>query len=161
VSYKSFLVFALGAAVLAAFGFGRLIGAQVPAAALTAAYAADGGPNVEVPTVLPRAAAKPAIPTGFTEPQPAGAEHLWRPAEPYEDKYVPIISLLEGTRLGVARINGPRSRVALTQAVAQFSIRFMDFLNIDIYVPISTREPGKRLARVPDVGVTGLGDIEP
>lgn len=84
----------------------------------------------------------------------------WRPTEPYDDKYVPILSLLQGTRLGVARVNGPRSRVGLTQAVAQFSIDFGNFLEIDIYVPISTREPGKSLSRVQGVGVTGLGDIK-
>ncbi|MEN6643686.1 MAG: hypothetical protein ABFE08_14700 [Armatimonadia bacterium] len=84
----------------------------------------------------------------------------WRPSEPYDDKYVPILSLLQGTRLGVARVNGPRSRVDLTQAVAQFSIDFGSFLEIDIYVPISTREPGKSLSRVQGVGVTGLGDIK-
>lgn len=83
----------------------------------------------------------------------------WRPAERYDDKYVPIISILQGTRIGVARVNGPQSRVALTQAVAQFSIDFSSFLEIDIYVPISTREPGRSLSRVQGVGVTGLGDI--
>lgn len=90
---------------------------------------------------------------------PAATAEEWRPSEPYDDRYVPILSLLEGTRLGVARINGPRSRVRLTQAVAQFSINFGNFLEIDIYVPISTREPGRSLSRVQGVGVTGLGDI--
>ncbi|MHB8994627.1 MAG: hypothetical protein ACYC63_05185 [Armatimonadota bacterium] len=83
----------------------------------------------------------------------------WRPSERYDDKYVPIISLLQGTRLGVARVNGPRSRVRLTQAVVQFSIDFGSFLEIDIYVPVSTREPGRTLSRIQGVGVTGLGDL--
>lgn len=84
----------------------------------------------------------------------------WQPGDSYKDKWVPILSLLRGTRLGVARINGPVRQVDLVQAVAQFSIRFSDFLDIDIYVPISTREPGSSLSRVQGVGVTGLGDIK-
>lgn len=83
----------------------------------------------------------------------------WRPSERYDDKYVPIVSLLQGTRLGVARVNGPRSRITLTQAVVQFSIDFGSFLEIDLYVPISTREPGRTLSRIQGVGVTGLGDL--
>ncbi|MCE5240565.1 hypothetical protein LLH23_19060 [bacterium] len=86
-------------------------------------------------------------------------ESTWQPSEPYEDRIVPILSLLEGTRLGVARVNGPESRVERTQAVAQFSIDFRKFLEIDIYVPISTKTPGKQLDRVQGVGVTGLGDL--
>jgi len=83
----------------------------------------------------------------------------WQPSEPYTDKIVPIVSLLQGTRLGVARINGPRSRVNQAQAVAQFDMDFSNFLEIDLYVPISTRSPGKVLDRVQGVGVTGLGDL--
>jgi hypothetical protein len=83
----------------------------------------------------------------------------WQPAEPYGDKFVPILSLLEGVRVGVARVNGPRSRLALTQGVAQFSVEFRHFLEIDIYVPVSTRVPGRTIDRVQGVGVTGLGDI--
>jgi hypothetical protein len=83
----------------------------------------------------------------------------WHPSEPYSDKIVPILSLLQGTRIGVARVNGPRSRVHLTQGVAQFSIDFANFLEIDVYVPVSTRVPGRTLDRVQGVGVTGVGDI--
>lgn len=82
---------------------------------------------------------------------------IWRPAEPYDEKYVPILSLLEGTRIGVARINGPRSRVKEVQAVTQFSINFRKVLEIDIYVPV--RVSGS-LDRVQGVGVTGLGDLK-
>lgn len=97
---------------------------------------------------------------GTAEGPPADDDDdIWRPGEPYSDKFVPILSLLEGTRIGVARVNGPRSRVALTQAVAQFSIDFGNFLEIDIYVPISTRVPGRTIDRVQGVGVTGLGDL--
>ncbi|MBU0608866.1 MAG: hypothetical protein KKI08_13345 [Armatimonadetes bacterium] len=87
------------------------------------------------------------------------ADGAWQPSEPYTDKIVPIVSLLQGTRLGVARINGPRSRVNSAQAVSQFSIDFSNFLEIDLYVPISTKSPGKMLDRVQGVGVTGLGDL--
>ena len=95
--------------------------------------------------------------TPDTGPAATGGE--WQPPEPYSDKIVPILSLLEGVRVGVARVNGPQSRVHLTQGVAQFSINFHSFLEIDIYVPISTRVPGRTIDRVQGVGVTGLGDI--
>lgn len=81
-------------------------------------------------------------------------------AEPYRDKIVPILSLLEGTRVGVARINGPSTPVGRTQAVTQFSIDFRNYLEIDIYVPVSTATPGKKLDRIQGVGLTGLGDLK-
>ena len=100
--------------------------------------------------------------------EPAGAEPAaataapaeWVPEEPYEDKYVPILSILRGVRVGVARVNGPRSKVAMTQAVGQLELKFRDVLDIEVYIPISTKEPGKTLARVQSVGVTGLGDLK-
>jgi hypothetical protein len=91
--------------------------------------------------------------------QTAGGNAEWRPSEPYDDKFVPILSILQGIRIGVARVNGPRSQVNLVQAVGQFEIEFRDFLEIDVYVPISTREPGRSLSRIQSVGVTGLGDL--
>jgi hypothetical protein len=100
-------------------------------------------------------AALPSSPVSADGPEAT----QWRPPEQYDDKYVPIISLLQGTRLGIARINGPRSRLVLTQAVVQFSIGFGGFLDIDIYVPVSTREPGRSLSRIQGVAVTGLGDL--
>jgi hypothetical protein len=90
---------------------------------------------------------------------PSQAARQWQPPEQYDQKYVPIISLLQGTRIGVARVNGPHSRVTLTQAVAQFSIVFGDYVDIDIYVPVSTRETGLPVSRVQGVGVTGVGDL--
>lgn len=83
----------------------------------------------------------------------------WQPAEPYKDKIVPIISVLEGTRVGIARVNGPQSAVNKVQAVAQLETHYKNTLEIDVYVPISTKVPGKTLARVQGVGVTGLGDL--
>jgi hypothetical protein len=91
--------------------------------------------------------------------QAGGDGGEWRPSEPYRDKYVPILSILQGIRIGVARVNGPTSQVNLVQAVGQFEIEFRDFLEIDVYVPISTREPGRSLSRIQSVGVTGLGDL--
>ena len=82
----------------------------------------------------------------------------WQPPEPYRNKIVPILSVLDGTRLGVARINGPRSAVDTVQAVAQLETNYRSALEIDVYVPIATRVPGTTLARVQGVGVTGLAD---
>ena len=83
----------------------------------------------------------------------------WQPAEPYKNKIVPIISVLEGIRIGIARVNGPQSAVNQVQAVAQLETHYKKTLEIDVYVPISTKVPGKTLARVQGVGVTGLGDL--
>lgn len=84
----------------------------------------------------------------------------WKPAEPYDDKWVPIISLLEGIKLGLARVNGPRSAVRTVQAVAQLETHWKDYVEIDVYVPISTKVPGEKLAVVKACAVTGLGDIK-
>ena len=92
-----------------------------------------------------------------TEGSEAAAE--WQPQEPYKDKIVPIISVLEGVRIGIARVNGPESAVNQVQAVAQLETHYKNTLEIDVYVPISTKVPGKTLARVQGVGVTGLGDV--
>ena len=159
---KLYVVCLLAAAMVAVFAMGRLTGScatwLAPSGALAAQEGRQPGLAGDIPTVLREEAPDPLVPTGLNSSRSSPLA-LWHAAEPYDDKYVPVVSLLEGTRLGVARVNGPRSRLALTQAVAQFSIRFMDFFDIDIYIPISTRAPGQRLARVPGVGVTGLGDI--
>lgn len=90
---------------------------------------------------------------------PALANQEWQPKEPYDDKWVPIISVLEGVRIGLARVNGPSSKVKLVQAVAQLETHWKRNLEIDIYVPISTKVPGKTLDRVQACAVTGLADI--
>jgi len=82
----------------------------------------------------------------------------WVAEEPYKDKIVPIVSVLEGVRIGAARVNGPESKVDLVQAVGQLETHFRDVLEIDIYVPITTEKPGQTLHRVQGVGVTALGD---
>lgn len=85
----------------------------------------------------------------------------WTPTERYNDKFVPVISLLSGTRIGLARVNGPVSKLDTVHACAQLETDFQDFLEIDIYVPITTNRPGPGgLDRVQQVGVTGLADIE-
>jgi len=81
----------------------------------------------------------------------------WTPPEPYDKKIVPIISVGEGIQVGVAQVKGPRSRVKLVQACALLETHYKRTLEIDIYVPISTKKPGKKLARVQGVGVVALG----
>ncbi len=76
--------------------------------------------------------------------------------EGFSDRIVPIFSLGRGTRIGAARINGPREAVGRVQGVTQLETRFRDFLVIDIYVPVTT-EGG--LDRVQQVGLTAIGDL--
>lgn len=85
---------------------------------------------------------------------------VWHPREAYDNKWVPIISLGKGIRLGAARVEGPKSRLSHVQAVAQLETTFRDLVNIEIYVPISTTIPGKTLDRVQGCSVTGLGDFK-
>lgn len=103
-----------------------------------------------------------AAPGGGADSLAAGESTggTWTPTEPYDDKIVPIISLLEGVKIGAARVNGPRSKLSQVNAVGQLETSFQDFLEIDIYVPITTDRPGPGgLDRVQQVGVTGLLDI--
>ena len=83
----------------------------------------------------------------------------WVPSEPYSDKIVPILSVLEGVRIGAARVSGPGSKVDTVKGVAQLETHFKDYLEIDLYVPITTETPGRTLDRVQGVGVNGLGDL--
>jgi len=100
-------------------------------------------------------------PTGEEETEePTVASEEWQPEEPYKDKIVAIVSLGEGARLGIARVNGPESAVDQVQAVAQLETSYKDYLDIEIYVPISTKVPGQTLSRVQGVGITGVGDLQ-
>lgn len=81
----------------------------------------------------------------------------WTPSEPYSDKIVPILSVGGSTAIGAARINGPRSRVDQVVACTQLEMTFQRVLEIDVYVPVTTRGG---LDRVQQVGVTALLDIE-
>lgn len=84
----------------------------------------------------------------------------WTPEEPYDEKWVPIVSVLEGLKIGGARVNGPRSKLRTVQAVAQLETHFKDYVEIDVYLPISTKVPGKRLDIVSGCAVSGFGDID-
>ncbi|NPV47846.1 MAG: hypothetical protein HPY69_12865 [Armatimonadetes bacterium] len=150
-------------------GMGQLVHASGASIfTVTADDAAQAGKSVEDLTREWAAAVWAVLPGEPPSTDPAGAEPAaataapaeWVPEEPYEDKYVPILSILRGVRVGVARVNGPRSKVAMTQAVGQLELKFRDVLDIEVYIPLSTKEPGKTLARVQSVGVTGLGDLK-
>ena len=94
-----------------------------------------------------------------SEEEVAQQPEEWQPSEPYRDKVVGVVSVGEGTRVGIARVNGPASVVEQVQAVAQLETSYKDYLDVEIYVPISTRVPGHSLSRVQGVGVTGVGDL--
>ncbi len=114
-------------------------------------------PTEEVAEAEPSEEQPPASEEEVEEPTVASEE--WQPEEPYKDKIVPIVSFGEGARLGIARINGPESAVDRVQAVAQLETSYKDFLDVEVYVPISTKVPGQTLARVQGVGITGVGDL--
>ncbi len=102
----------------------------------------------------------PTTPTADNdEVEPTPVEGNWTPPEPYKDKIVPILSVLEGVKIGAARVNGPTSKVDQVQAVAQLETDYEKLLRISVYVPISTAVPGSKLARVQGVGVTALADL--
>lgn len=83
----------------------------------------------------------------------------WQPTEPYDDKIVPIVSLGSGQRIGGARVNGPESAVRQVQAVVQIEARMLRYFQVQVYVPISTKVPGRTLDRVQGVAVTAVGDL--
>jgi len=114
-------------------------------------------PTEEVAEAEPSEEQPPAGEEETEEPTVAVEE--WQPEEPYKDKIVPIVSFGEGARLGIARVNGPQSAVDQVQAVAQLETSYKDYVDIEIYVPISTKVPGRILDRVQGVGVTGVGDL--
>ena len=120
----------------------------------------EGEPAEDEPVEQPPAEEAAEAETGEEEAeQPTVAVEEWQPEEPYKDKMVPIVSFGEGARLGIARVNGPQSAVDQVQAVAQLETSFKDYVDIEIYVPISTKVPGRILDRVQGVGVTGVGDL--
>ncbi len=123
---------------------------------------------VEGEAVEEQPAEQPSAEEEAVEQPPAGAEETeeptvaveeWQPEEPYKDKIVAIVSIGEGARLGIARVNGPQSAVDRVQAVAQLETSYQDYLDVEIYVPIATKVPGRILDRVQGVGVTGVGDL--
>ena len=86
-----------------------------------------------------------------------GQVETWKPPEPYNKKLMPIVSVGEGIQVGVAQVQGPKSRLARTQAVALLETHFKKVLEIDIYVPVTTKRPGRILDRVQGVGVVAVG----
>ncbi len=66
------------------------------------------------------------------------------------------MSLGEGKQLGMARVKGPKSRVDMVQAVAALETHYEKTLEIELYVPVSTKVPGQTLQRIQGVGVVGL-----
>ena len=78
--------------------------------------------------------------------------------ERYDKKIVPVLSILDGVRLGAAQVQGPVSGIDRTKAVGQAEMRFRNLLNINVYVPLET-ESLTNIKRVQGVGVTGLADI--
>lgn len=78
------------------------------------------------------------------------------------NKFVPIISVGKGTRVGVARVSGPARSVENVRAVAMVEGRFQGRFRVNAMVPVATEpkpdDDGKRLNRVQDVAVTGLGN---
>ncbi len=78
------------------------------------------------------------------------------------NKFVPIISVGKGTRVGVARVSGPARSVEDVRAVAMIEGRFQNRFRVNAMVPVATEpkrdDDGKRLNRVQDVAVTGLGN---
>lgn len=92
-------------------------------------------------------------------PPAAPGDGEWVPAEPFDDKDVPIISLGRGKRVGMARVTGPTSKVKLVQAVVQIESNLQKFGDVEVYVPISTEVPGSTLDRVNECAVVGLADI--
>jgi len=90
----------------------------------------------------------------------SGATSAWQPSEPYQDKDVPILSIGRGIQVGMARVTGPKSKVDTVQAVAQLESRLQKFGDVEIYVPVSTKTPGKKLDRVNECAVVGLADLK-
>lgn len=95
----------------------------------------------------------------YAEDEGSGSKGVvWTPEEPYDDKVVPVLSFGRGKRIGAARVNGPSSKVRDVNAVAQIEADFKDFIEIEVYVPVSTEDLDKDLGRVQGVGVTAMGD---
>lgn len=125
-----------------------------------------GGDPGEPDLAEPAVPSPPAQPPGTeTEPEETEGEAAqseetgWEPEEPYEDKDVPIVSAGRGLRVGMARVSGPKSKVSQVQGVAQIESNLQDFGDVVIYVPISTKVPGKDLDRVNECAVVGLADV--
>ncbi len=131
--------------------------AEAWAAAIREALAACSGQKPEQPEQGPQQQAEQQ-PGEQAGGQPKGGQvETWKPPEPYGKKLMPIVSVGEGIQVGVAQVQGPKSRLKRTQAVALLETHFKKVLEIDIYVPITTKRPGRVLDRVQGVGVVAVG----
>lgn len=78
-------------------------------------------------------------------------------------KVVPIITagIGGGKSVGAAQVMGPKSKVDLVQAVAQFQQQiFGNEVQIRAMIPISSREVFKDIKKVDGVGVSGIVDLK-
>lgn len=74
-------------------------------------------------------------------------------------KVVPIVSVGQGTYLGAAQVVGVPDLVQRVQAVAVVE-GVLGKMQGNILIPISTKIPGKKLARVEGVGVSAIVDLK-
>lgn len=93
--------------------------------------------------------------------EPGRAGPVEPPEEEYGDKWVPIISAGDGIHIGAARVNGPKTNLGQVQGVAMIELNWdkLATVKIRVYVPISTKVPGKTLARVQRCSVSAVGDF--
>jgi hypothetical protein len=76
-------------------------------------------------------------------------------------KVVPIVSLGGGAYAGAVQVAGPRAQVEKVRAVAQLeqSFKMIGGVRIKALIPISTKNPGSSISRVPGVGVSAIVDF--
>lgn len=74
-------------------------------------------------------------------------------------KVVPIVSVGQGAYIGAAQVVGTPENVQRVQAVATVE-GVMNRLEGTLLVPISTKMPGKALAKVNGVGVSAIIDLK-
>jgi hypothetical protein len=74
-------------------------------------------------------------------------------------KLVPILTIGSSGAIGIAQVTGPEDRVRDVKAVAQLATDYKDNARIRMLVPIHTENIVQNLKRVPQVAVTGIGDI--
>jgi hypothetical protein len=76
-----------------------------------------------------------------------------------KNKLVPILTVGSSGSIGVAQVTGPEEYVRQVKAVAQLATDYKDRARIRMLVPIHTENIVENLKRVPQVAVTGIGDI--
>lgn len=83
-----------------------------------------------------------------------------KPDKNFATKVVPIISAGRGTYVGAVQVMGKPELVKKVQAVAQLEGDFMGReVRVRALVPISTKNPGRKLDRVEGVGISAIIDI--